>query len=241
MMEKLIEKLAISHYRKHPGNAESFSLEKATAKSENILTGKRIIFLGSSVTYGTASFGESFVDFLEKEDGVLAIKEAVGGTTLVDEKRRGKDSYIARMKNIDKKIKADCFVCQLSTNDASLSKPLGKISEGIDPEEFDTLTVAGAIEYMIYFARKTWDCKILFYTGTKYESRIYEQMVSLLHEIAKKWDIEVLDLWNDEQMNAVSKEKYRLYMADGIHPSRAGYKEWWTPRFEEKLKEMFRV
>ncbi len=241
MMEKLIEKLAISHYRKHPGNAESFSLEKAMSKGESILTRKRIIFLGSSVTYGTASFGESFADFLEKEDGVLVIKEAVGGTTLVDEKRRGKDSYITRMKNIDKKIEADCFVCQLSTNDASLSKPLGKISEGIDPEEFDTLTVAGAIEYVICYARKTWNCPILFYTGTRYESQRYGQMVSLLHEIAEKWEIEVLDLWNDEQMNAVSKEKYRLYMADGIHPSRAGYKEWWTPRFEEKLKEMFRI
>ncbi|EEP27350.1 hypothetical protein GCWU000342_02044 [Shuttleworthella satelles DSM 14600] len=32
----------------------------------------------------------------------------------------------------------------------------------------------------------------------------------------------VLDLWDDADMNAVSKEDYKLYMYDGIHPSRAG-------------------
>ncbi len=28
-------------------------------------------------------------------------------------------------------------------------------------------------------------------------------------------------------------------MVNGIHPSRAGYREWWTPKFEAYLLEFF--
>lgn len=222
------------------GNDRRYSVSNTQELPENTLKGKRIIFLGSSVTYGSASGGESFVDYLAKRDGILPYKEALSGTTLVDEKVRGRDSYVTRLKTIDPQIKADCFICQLSTNDATMSKPLGKITAGCDTETFDTKTVAGAIEYVISYARKTWNCPILFYTGTKYQSRKYEEMIDLLHKIASKWNIEVLDLWHDEQMNQVTKEEYRLYMANGIHPTKAGYRQWWTPKFEDKLKEMLR-
>ena len=40
-------------------------------------------------------------------------------------------------------------------------------------------------------------------------------------------------------MNSVSEEDYKLYMVNGIHPSKAGYRDWWTPKFEEKLKAIF--
>ena len=53
------------------------------------------------------------------------------------------------MKKIDKNIKADAFVCQLSTNDATKEMPLGVISDSFNMNDFDTQTVAGAIEYMM--------------------------------------------------------------------------------------------
>ncbi len=222
------------------GNDRRYDVAHTNELPENILKGKKIIFLGSSVTYGSASKGESFVDYLARRDGILPVKEALSGTTLVDEDVKGRASYIFRMKTIDPQIRADCFVCQLSTNDATMSKPFGQIAAGFDMETFDTKTIAGAIEYIIAYARRTWNCPILFYTGTKYLSRKYEEMIDLLHRIAAKWDIEVLDLWHDEDMNKVTKEEYRLYMVNGIHPSKAGYREWWTPKFEKKLEEMFR-
>lgn len=36
-------------------------------------------------------------------------------------------------------------------------------------------------------------------------------------------------------MSAVSGEERELYMADRIHPTQAGYPEWWTPKFESYL------
>lgn len=219
------------------GNGDQYSAANTPALESSPLTGKTIIFLGSSVTYGSAARGESFVDYMEKRDGIIAVKEAVSGTVLVEETVWGKVSYIERMRTIDPSIRADAFVCQLSTNDASMKKPLGTISDSFDLDNFDTQTVAGAIEYIIAYARQTWNCPVIFYTGTQYKSTQYAEMVALLLKIQEKWDIGVIDLWNDAQMNAVSKEDYDLYMVNGIHPSRAGYRDWWTPKFEAYLSE----
>ncbi len=236
----IINSMSTSHPEKLEGNAEEYSVENTQVNENSPLKGKNIIFLGSSVTYGSDAMGESFVDFMEKIDGIHAVKEAVSGTTLVDKKVQGKESYITRMKEIDSSMKADAFVCQLSTNDATRKLPLGEISDSKDMEAFDTKTVIGAMEYVIAYAEKTWACPIVFYTGTQYESRgseEYQQMIDALYKLQEKWDIGIIDLWNDEEMQAVSEEDYKLYMSNGIHPTRAGYRDWWTPKFESYLIE----
>ena len=195
---------------------------------------KKIIFLGSSVTFGAASNGISFVELLAQKDGIIPIKEAVSGTTLVD---NGKSSYISRMKTIDKSIDADAFVCQLSTNDATLKMPVGEVSPSFEIKDLDTSTVAGAIEYIIFYAKETWRCPVVFYTGTRYDSEQYAILVQLLLNIKEKWNIGVIDLWNSE-MNNISPSLYKKYMADGIHPTRAGYEQWWLPEFEKYLCEL---
>lgn len=227
--------IAISNGKFAAGNKDPYTVANTPALQSSPLQGKTILFLGSSVTYGSAAGGESFVDYMVKRDGITAIKEAVSGTTLVDETVWGKESYIARMKAMDTTIEADALVCQLSTNDATMKKPLGTVSNSIKMEDFDTQTIAGAIEYVIAYSKATWDCPVIFYTGTRYDNEHYAQMVDLLLEIQEKWDIGVIDLWNNAEMNAVSGEDYKLYMVNGIHPSKAGYRDWWTPVFEEYL------
>lgn len=218
------------------GNGDEYSVEKTDVIKNSPIKGKTVIFLGSSVTYGSASKGESFADFLAKKDGIIAIKEAVSGTTLVDEDN---SSYISRMKKLDKNLKPDIFICQLSTNDATKKKELGSVGESFEIDGFDTKTVAGAIEYIIAYVGEVYDCPVVFYTGTKYDSEQYEKMVNLLHEISEKWGTDVIDLWNDDEMNAVSQEDYDVYMANGIHPTRAGYRDWWLPKFESYLYSFF--
>ncbi|MBO7600071.1 MAG: SGNH/GDSL hydrolase family protein, partial [Lachnospiraceae bacterium] len=137
---------------------------------------KKIIFLGSSVTYGSAAGGVSFADIICEKNGYEMVKEAVSGTTLTDDEEK---SYVSRLKTIGAD-NADLFICQLSTNDAALKKPLGNISEGKDIDSFDVNTIAGAIEYIIAYALNKWGCPVAFYTGTKFDSELYAQMVSLL-------------------------------------------------------------
>ena len=217
------------------GNYGEYSLKNTDTVQDSPIKDKTVIFLGSSVTYGYGSMGVSFADFLEKTDGIIAIKEAVSGTTLVDVKD---NSYVSRMKTIDKNIKADAFVCQLSTNDATKEMPFGEISESYDINELDTQTIAGAIEYIIAYAKDTWDCPVVFYTQAKYDSDHYAKMVDLLLEIQKKWDITVIDFWNDVEFNNITDDQRKIYLIDHIHPTKAGYKEWWLPKFQETLYEV---
>lgn len=218
-------------YASRPGNGKQYDVSKVKPDQNSPLRGKTILFLGSSVTEGHGSGGVSFVEYLEKKDGVNVVKNAKGGTTLID---NGDDSYVARMKKMDTAIQADAFVVQLSTNDATREAPLGSVSEGRNRDDFDTSTVAGAIEYIIAYAGETWNCPVVFYTNTRYDSAAYEKMVSLLSEIQEKWGCGVIDLWNDEELNAASDADHDLYMIDNIHPTKAGYLLW-LPVIEEYL------
>ena len=214
-----------------PGNDKCYDIKNVRVNEDSALKGKTIIFLGSSVTYGAASQGVSFADYIGAETGCNVVKEAVSGTTLVDE---GASSYIKRLEKIQA-LQADIFVCQLSTNDATQKKELGEISGSRSIEDFDTKTVAGAIEYIICYVKQRWECPVIFYSNPKYDSERYEAMVELLQKIQDKWEITVIDLWNDTEFNAISDDERKLYMADAIHPTQAGYLEWWTPVFEEYL------
>lgn len=217
-----------------PGNAARYAPDMI-GNADSPLAGKHIIFLGSSVTYGSAAGGVSFADYIAARNICTITKEAVSGTTLVES---GLDSYITRLKKLDTETPADLFVCQLSTNDATQDKPLGSVSDSVDLADFDTSAVAGAIEYVIAYAKQTWNCPVVFYTNPRYDSENYAAMVELLAKIANKWGISVIDMWNDADFNAITEEQRSLYMADKIHPTQAGYLEWWTPYMENVLFEV---
>ena len=213
------------------GNSEKYSLDNAAPNADSPIEGKTVLFLGSSVTYGSASGGVSFADYIGKRDGCTVIKSAVSGTTLVES---GINSYVSRLKKLDAE-KVDLFVCQLSTNDASQKKELGKIIESKNLNDFDTKTIAGAIEYIICYSKEKWNCPVIFYTNPRYDSELYGEMVDILKEAEAKWGISVIDMWNDDNLNAALSADMNLYMADKIHPTKAGYREIWTPFMEREI------
>lgn len=218
------------------GNGEKYSLDNAAPNADSPIEGKTVLFLGSSVTYGSASGGVSFADYIGKRDGCTIIKSAVSGTTLVES---GINSYVSRLKKLDAE-KVDLFVCQLSTNDASQKKELGKIIESKNLNDFDTKTIAGAIEYIICYSKEKWNCPVIFYTNPHYDSDLYGEMVGILKEAETKWGISVIDMWNDAELNAALKKNTALYMADKIHPTKAGYLEIWTPFMEKTVFEVMK-
>ena len=194
------------------------------------IRGKHVLFLGSSVTYGSAAGGVSFVESLADQAGITYVKEAVSGTTLVD---NGPESYVERLiNNVDRSKKFDFAVIQLSTNDATQGLELGTISDSRELSDFNTKTILGAIEYIIAYCRNTWGCPVFLYTNTKYDSKAYEAMARALVAVKDKWGIGIIDLWNELSTNI---PEYQTYMADSIHPTRIGYDKRWVPFFAEKL------
>ena len=215
------------------GNSSSYDMNTVEPLNNSPLKGKKVLFLGSSVTYGSASLQQGIPEYFAARFGCEYTKEAVSGTTLVD---NGKSSYVQRLiNNVDKNESYDLMICQLSTNDASKGKPLGEISDSYQLSDFDTETVTGAMEYIICYAKETFGCQVVFYTGSRYESAEYAAMVKRILELEEKWGIEVLDLWSDDEFNSISESERQLYMYDDIHPTKAGYRDWWCPEMERQL------
>lgn len=206
------------------------------ADPEDPLSGLNIAWLGSSVTYGMASGGYSMANAIEENHpATKSYNYSISGTTLAN---KSDTSYVERLKQIDPEQEFDLFIVQLSTNDASQGMPMGEVSEDKDMKGFDDTTIAGAMEYIIAYIAETWDCPTVFYTGTYFESEEYSQMVALLKQIQEKWDIGVVDQWDNPDMKAVcGTDQYKEYMSDDVHPTYKGYEEWWTPVFEEYLSE----
>lgn len=116
------------------GNSVRYDVSRIPFKKTSPLKGKTVVFLGSSVTKGFAAHNNAFAEYIAKKDSCICIKEAVNGTTLID---NCEDSYIERMRdNLDPERQVDLFICQLSTNDATRNSPLGEISESRDLDSF---------------------------------------------------------------------------------------------------------
>ncbi len=218
-----------------------YELENVEVLPENVLSSKNIAYLGSSITEGSASMGVSYVEYISKRNNNKYTKEAISGTTLSNnnsEIGQG-DSYVDRLVRMDTSINYDLFVCQLSTNDAHQLKPLGELSGSRNLEDFDTSTIYGAIEYIIAYVKKTWGCTVVFYTSPKFDNPQYAEMVEALYAIQEKWNIKIIDMYVDEDFNAITADERALYMADDFHPTAAGYLDWWTPYFEKFLYSVF--
>lgn len=216
------------------GNSSEYIFDSLEAKEDSPLAGKTIFALGSSVTYGEASFQEAVGEYFAKRYDAKLEKEAVSGTTLID---NGENSYVSRMKNkFNTDEQCDLFVVQLSTNDARIKAKLGNISDSESLEDFDTNTITGAMEYITCYVQEHWKCPVVFYTGSYFESAEYEQMVKRVLELEDKYDdFVVLNLYDDQSFNAISDKERSLYMFDEIHPTKAGYRDWWGPELEKQL------
>lgn len=212
------------------GNKDIYDVENVEELEDSILKDKNICYLGSSVTLGASSLETSFVEYIAKRNNTTYLKEAVSGATLVDE---GNSSYIKRLNNIDKNQKFDLFVCQLSTNDASKNKTLGDI------DDTSLNTICGAINYIVDDVKNTFNAPLVFYTNAYYENTNYSKMVDALNNIAKTKNFLVADLYSNKEFNNITDEQRKLYMDDNIHPTKAGYLNWWTPELEKTLYKVF--
>lgn len=241
-------------------NDAEFYAGAVTRIDNSPLAGKTIYWLGSSVTYGANSGGESMAEFLAAKTGAVCVKDAVSGTTIFNDGKSdatGKNSYVNRLINgseFDTDAHVDAFICQISTNDARNDRlnKRGEIAEGKDRTYFDTATTLGGVEYIISYVVETWKCPVYFYSGSYFGNSgvrsssnptgtNYGKLIDEVKDVVKKWqnygyDVDVIDLFNDADFNAqVSDSYYKWCTNDAIHPKRAGYLNWWMPYFEQYL------
>ena len=244
-------------------NDAIFGVDNVTQREDSPLKDKVIYWLGSSVTYGSASNGQSMADYLAALTGCVSKKDAVSGTTIFDDNAStatGVDSYTRRLvnsKTFDKNENVDAFVCQISTNDARNDRlnKRGTITDDnvYESKDFNKATTFGGVEFIITYVTETWGCPVYFYSGAYFgdtgnrknsnpKGSEYSKLIDQVKEIADKYngiwgfEVGVIDLYNDEAFNADASDRYYSWcMSDSIHPKAAGYLQWWTPYFESYL------
>lgn len=144
----------------HPGNAAPYALRRQLPRDNSPLRGKTILCLGSSISSGFSSGGVSFLDYLARIDGCRIIQETVSATTLAD---RGYFSYLKRLRRRMARMPQapDCFLCQLSTNDATFRSVPGRVSRSFWADDFDASTTVGGMEAILAMVREKWDFALL--------------------------------------------------------------------------------
>ena len=197
------------------------------------------LFLGSSVTYGSACGGVSFVDILPESLNCDVLKSAVSGTTLTDIGLEDDNNYIYRLENdFSKNLKPEHLIVQLSTNDINKLRKVGEISDSKDKDSFNKASVIGAIEYIVAYAKETWNCDVSFYTNPKYNNSLYEYVIDSLYQVKDKWGIGIVDFYNYVDMEPLDDKTLSSYMADSIHPNADGYR-WMKDVFANYLKTIY--
>lgn len=217
------------------GNSPEFSPDRVEYDPTSPLHGKRIGFLGSSITYGFGARGISFADYLQAKDGVISTKSAVTDSTLAGTDESG---YLFRLKH-DFGGAYDLFVCQLSTNDGRQGKKLGSITSSSTLTGFDVDTTIGALEEVCSYVKDELKCPLAFFTCMRDDpTGEYEKLVGMLFDLQAKWKFSIIDIFNDETLKA-SMRSHRNGMWDDAHPTQEGYLHVWLPKFEMELTKIF--
>lgn len=216
------------------GNLAKFGPENVSYDPQSPLNGKRIGYLGSSITYGFAAKGVSFVDYLQARDGVITTKSAISGTTLAG---KGEDNYLYRLKH-HFSGDYDFFVCQLSTNDGRQGKKLGKITPDKQHRDFDVETTIGAIEEVCTYVHDQLHSPLAFYTCLRDDpDGSYAALIKQLRVLQDKWGFSIIDLFHNEGLKA-SLAAHPNAMFDDAHPTQEGYLKVWFPIFERALTNL---
>lgn len=203
-------------------NSKEFNLESVDFEP-SILTEKAVLFLGSNLTYGFNSLGESFVDYLWHKDGLIGIKDVENNTYLThrDSFQKG-DSYIERFQNDLKLEKPDALMIEVANKDLDNDIVLGDIAD----KHYDTKTLVGALEYFISQTKLLWGCPIIVFIDYQKDKEKYDRLIKKVLQLRQKWGIEIIDLSHNTKIDE--------------EPTRCQYRDIWLPIFEKKFKEMFK-
>ena len=157
-------------------------------------------------------------------------------------------SYWYRLMHGSQEVPSvDRLYLQLSTNDAAWAVSgdvrFGEVLPDDKREEsdFDPTTTCGAMESMIAYAGRRWNCRVVlvvcpYINAEGAYSRLYTELTGTVPAVKRKWGIDVLDLYHDGELYRMitsddETQKLRYQYPDRVHFTTLGYERWIWPRF----------
>lgn len=202
------------------------------------LRGKKIVFLGDSITQGAGATNEEnvYLEVCAKKLGAKAVNFGVGGTRIAPQITPSAEAFcdeyfLLRAKKMDKD--ADLVVVFGGTNDFGHGDaPFGCIGDK------DPATFCGAYDALIEYLMATYGKEklIIVYPlrrrnetatngdGSKAEgSKPLAEYHDAEKAIAEKCGLKSVDFWNDGDLNPNTPDGNENF-ADGLHPNDIGHR-----------------
>lgn len=202
------------------------------------LRGKKILFLGDSITQGAGATNEEnvYLEVCAKKLGAKAVNFGVGGTRIAPQITPSAEAFcdeyfLLRAKKMDKD--ADLVVVFGGTNDFGHGDaPFGRIGDK------DPATFCGAYDALIEYLMATYGKEklIIVYPlrrrnetatngdGSKAEgSKPLAEYHDAEKAIAEKCGLKSVDFWNDGDLNPNTPDGNENF-ADGLHPNDIGHR-----------------
>ena len=203
------------------------------------LKGKKINFLGDSITEGAGSscIENRFTDLIAKNTGAVCLNYGIGGTRIAEQlipsaEANWDKTFGSRVAEMD--ANADYIIVFGGTNDFGHGDaPLGTMYDRT------TKTFYGALHLLyISLIEKYPTAKIGIITplhrcnednmrgdGNKAQDvATLKTYVEIIREVAEYYSLPVLDLFKDSGLQPKIPVIQEMYMPDGLHPNDAGYK-----------------
>lgn len=202
------------------------------------LRGKKIVFLGDSITQGAGATKKEnvYLEVCAKKLGAKAVNFGVGGTRIAPQITPSAEAFcdeyfLLRAKKMDKD--ADLVVVFGGTNDFGHGDaPFGRIGDK------DPATFCGAYGALIEYLMATYGKEklIIVYPlrrrnetatngdGSKAEgSKPLAEYHDAEKAIAEKCGLKSVDFWNDGDLNPNTPDGNENF-ADGLHPNDIGHR-----------------
>lgn len=202
------------------------------------LRGKKIVFLGDSITQGAGATKKEnvYLEVCAKKLGAKAVNFGVGGTRIAPQITPSAEAFcdeyfLLRAKKMDKD--ADLVVVFGGTNDFGHGDaPFGRIGDK------DPATFCGAYDALIEYLMATYGKEklIIVYPlrrrnetatngdGSKAEgSKPLAEYHDAEKAIVEKYGLKSVDFWNDGDLNPNTPDGNENF-ADGLHPNDIGHR-----------------
>ncbi len=226
----------------------NISLEKpAPTRPESSLNGKKMLFMGDSITYGLGDspsyldeYGLAWAGRIARETGAVVTNAGVSGASIsylsaeVASSGTKNDGWgwIYDQFSANKSTSFDVVVMHGGVNDARYEREIGEISDSTDSAvlKANIDTYAGGLQYLFDSVTKNYPNADLFYIlnhhldghskGNASDMSAYFEKAKVLCE---QYGIHLINLYDNEELNEELDPLSTTYLEDTLHPNSAAY------------------
>ena len=214
------------------------------------LKGKKVLAFGDSIMYGSGNNDEGIADLIATKYGMKVMDYSVPGASFGDRVDRSRICNQIRVAD-SKNEKADIILLNGGTNDMGRT-PFGEMAEGFDMSETKEISFTDGFQKALWMLKTNWKGVPIVYTRVHNmdwdEDRIERQYGERALDIADKWQIKSVNLYNGTMMNTEIKaicDRYTFVDErygpehDSIHPNALGYAKYYLPLISEAVMSQF--